>query len=162
MNLTQEQKLILLSIYGKSQDAQKESSSLQNRIEDIDDEVFSNWYVLYIKDLEKRDLRNKITEQAGDSTSLLGTTADGVQLLLYAFSKHMIALNNAQSLADVRASADEFVALSASFLSKVDSGEVRLPFLVKGLDSVVGDIEDRATKVADVLAQATSENKETD
>ena len=47
-----------------------------------------------------------------------------------------------------------FNALATSFLAKVASGEVKLPFQAKGLDSVVEDIEVRATAVTDVLTNS--------
>jgi len=42
--------------------------------------------------------------------------------------------------------------MAKQFLAKVDSGEIRLPYMDKGIDSVMTEIEQRATKVSDVLA----------
>ena len=99
-------------------------------------------------------VRNAIAEKAGDSASLLGTTSDATQLLLYGFCQLVAALNKADSLADVRKAAKPYAELAAGFLGKVESGEVKLPFMGKGLEKVVGEIEQRATSVAEVLAQA--------
>lgn len=99
----------------------------------------------------KKLVRGKINTQVADTDSLLGTTADGVQLLLFAFSQLTVGLHQANSLAEVREAAAPFNALATDFLAKVSSGEVKLPFQAKGLDSVVEDIEVRATAVTDVL-----------
>ena len=106
----------------------------------------------------KHRARKRIELQAGDSASLLGTTSDATQLLLYGFCQLVAALNKADSLADVRKAAKPFAGLAAGFLGKVESGEVKLPFMGKGLEKVVGEIEQRATSVAEVLAQANSSN----
>lgn len=104
----------------------------------------------------KNRLRYQISQQAGDTASLLGTTADATQLLLHAVATLVSRLNTAKSLADVRAAAAPFNDLAISFLAKVESGEVKLPFKDKGLDKVVADIEQRATAVAEVLASANN------
>ena len=96
-------------------------------------------------------IRSEIQSHAGDNASLLGTAADGVQLLLFAFSQMTVALKQASSLAEVREAAAPFNDLAISFLSKVESGDVKLPFQAKGLESVVSDIETRATAVTEVL-----------
>ena len=98
--------------------------------------------------------RKEIEQKAGDSASLLGTTSDATQLLLYGFCQLVAALHKADSLADVRKAAQPYSELAAGFLGKVESGEVKLPFMGKGLEKVVGEIEQRATSVAEVLAQA--------
>ena len=107
---------------------------------------------------KRQMLRQVIEAQAGDSASLLGTTSDATQLLLYGFCQLVAALHKADSLADVRKAAKPFAGLAAGFLGKVESGEVKLPFMGKGLEKVVGEIEQRATSVAEVLAQANSTN----
>ena len=110
---------------------------------------------------QKQLIRSKIQADAGDSASLLGTTSDATQLLLYGFCQLVAALHKADSLADVRKAAKPFAGLAAGFagfLGKVENGEVKLPFMGKGLEKVVGEIEQRATSVAEVLAQANSTN----
>ena len=104
-------------------------------------------------DQETLDLvRLRIDESTGDVQSLLGTTSDGVQLLLHAFAQLTVGLHQASSLAQVREAAEPFNELATQFLAKVDSGEVRLPYIDKGRESVMAEIEQRATKVADILA----------
>lgn len=97
--------------------------------------------------------REEIKTSAGDSESLIGTATDGVQLLLLAFSQLTVSLHKAQSVAEVRAAAEPYHELASNFLSKVESGEVKLPFQEKGLDNVIIDIENRATAVSNVIAQ---------
>jgi len=97
-------------------------------------------------------LRQKISTTAGDTDSLLGTTSDGVQLLLHAFAQLTVGLHQASSLAQVREAAEPFNELATQFLAKVESGEVRWPYIDKGREPVMVEIEQRATKVADILA----------
>ena len=109
-------------------------------------------------EVSKHRARKRIELKAGDSASLLGTTSDATQLLLYGFCQLVAALHKADSLADVRKAAKPYSELAAGFLGKVENGEVKLPFMGKGLEKVVGEIEQRATSVAEVLAQANSTN----
>lgn len=99
-------------------------------------------------------LRHAIATQAGDEASLLGTTSDAAALAIYGLASLVAKLATANSLAEVRDAAAPFAALSADFLAKVESGEVKLPFMLKGLDTVVTDIETRATAVSDALHTA--------
>ncbi|MFT6668635.1 MAG: hypothetical protein ACJAVZ_000081 [Afipia broomeae] len=102
----------------------------------------------------KHKVREKIAEKAGDTASLLGTTADGAQLAIYGLAAICAKLATANSLAEVREAAEPFAQLSAGFLAKVESGEVVLPFMLKGLENTVADIETRATAVSDALQAA--------
>ena len=99
-------------------------------------------------------LRKSIVAKAGDTDSLLGTTNDGVQLLLHSFAQLTVGLNQANTLAQVREAAEPFNEMAAQLLAKVESGEVRLPYIDKGRDSVMAEIQQRATKVANILANA--------
>lgn len=102
----------------------------------------------------KSAIRQKIAAKAGDEASLLGTTSDAAALAIYGLAALVAKLSTANSLAEVRDAAAPFAALSADFLAKVESGEVKLPFMLKGLDTVVTDIETRATAVSDALKSA--------
>lgn len=97
-------------------------------------------------------MRHRIRDAAGDTASILGTAADATQLLLYGMAMLVKGLSQANSLAEVREAAAPFAALSSDFLAKVESGEVKLPFMAKGIENVVADIEGRSTAVADVFA----------
>lgn len=105
----------------------------------------------------KQRLRRRIHLSAGDAESLLGTTADAVQILLYEIGKLAQALNAAGSLAEVRAAAQPLSDLLGPLAAAVDAGTVKLPYQVKGGPGVVlPEIQDRATQVADVLAAGQS------
>lgn len=99
-------------------------------------------------------VRQQIAAKAGDEASLLGTTSDAAALAIYGLASLVAKLATANSLAEVREAAEPFAQLSAGFLAKVESGEVVLPFMLKGLDTVVEDIETRATAVSDALKAA--------
>ncbi len=101
----------------------------------------------------KSHVRQKIASNAGDFPSILGTTADATQILLFGLASLVAKLSTANSLAEVRESAAPFAAISDDFLGKVQAGEVRLPFQVKGTEGVIMDIETRATAVADALIE---------
>jgi hypothetical protein len=100
--------------------------------------------------------RQMIAQKAGDQASILGTTADATQLLLYAVASLVVRIATATNIAEMRAAAAPFAPLSTAFLAKVDAGSVKLPFMTKGLDAVVSDIEGRATAVADALASVNA------
>jgi len=103
---------------------------------------------------DRSAVRQKIAAKAGDEASLLGTTSDAAALAVYGLAVLVGKLSTAKSLAEVNAAAAPFAELSAAFLAKVESGEVQLPFMAKGLDVVVADIEARATAVTEALKSA--------
>jgi hypothetical protein len=114
-------------------------------------------YSIELEAQEQRSvIRQQISKAAGDNATLLGTTIDATQLLFYAFTSLIAKLNTATSLAQVREAAAPFADISTGFLSKVEDGEVKLPFMIKGLESVVSDIEQLATAVAEVLQSTTN------
>ena len=98
--------------------------------------------------------RSQISQKAGDQGSLIGTTADATQILLYALCTLATQLAKAKTLADVRAAPSSIVPIAESFLSDIESGQVKMPFMAKGLDSVIEDIKQRATQVSNVLESA--------
>lgn len=101
--------------------------------------------------LAKKAIRAEVTKQGGDIESMLGTTSDAASLAVYGLANLVAGIAAADSLEDVKAAAQPFAALSADFLAKVESGEVKLPFLQKGINTVVADIETRATAVSDAI-----------
>lgn len=98
-------------------------------------------------------IREGIAASAGDTLSLLGTASDGAQLLLYHMAKMTQGLASANSLAEVREATVDFAPLADALLAKVSSGDVKLPFLVKGEAEVMAEIENRATAVSEALTQ---------
>ena len=116
----------------------------------------------------RAELRNAIAAAAGDSDSVLGTTADTSQLLLYGAASLITKLHDpsaANPLSKLLETTAPFAELCNNFLAKVDSGEVKLPFKVKGLEAVVTEIEQRTTAVSEVLElnsnQAKTDQSET-
>lgn len=95
--------------------------------------------------------RKNIHEKVGDPLSLLGTVNDGATKLLFDFSRLVTALAEADTLKDVRDAAAPFVKTAQGFLDKVESGEVVLPYKLKGEPAVMAEIETRATGVAKAL-----------
>ena len=95
--------------------------------------------------------REKIKTNCGDIESLLGTTSDSVHLLLYVVSQMTVALNTANSLAEVRAAAAPFKDVAEAFVNKVTAEEVKLPYQAKAFDTIMAEIEARATAVTEVL-----------
>ncbi len=125
-------------------------------------ENLNAWFINHKQDSEDYDIelsgdeirssiRQDISAKAGDTQAILGTTADATQLLLYVLCTITTKLNKATSLAEVREATAEIEPMATAFLAKVATGKVKLPFMAKGLASVITDIETRATAVADVL-----------
>lgn len=108
----------------------------------------------YSAEETKHLVRAQIEASAGDAMSLLGTASDGAQLLLYHLASLVKGLSTANSLSEVRDTTDAFMPLADAFLGKVEAGEVKLPFQLKGEAAVMTEIETRATAVSDALIQA--------
>ncbi|KZN57598.1 hypothetical protein N473_06865 [Pseudoalteromonas luteoviolacea CPMOR-1] len=103
---------------------------------------------------EQRDIvRTDIENHAGDYQTILGTTADTTQILLYEIVKLCSALNSAQSLDDVRKSAQSINDKLGSIVADVDAGTVKFAYIHKGQDTVINEIKQRSTAVTDVLIQ---------
>ena len=136
-------------------------------------------YTIELQPEERTSLiRRDIRDRAADTETLLGTTSDTSHLLLYGFMSLLTKLHTATSLAQVRQAAAPFAELAATlgsdatlgakltaeldadsvaalpqdFVSKVHSGQIKLPFIHKGLQTVIAEIEQRATAVAEVFA----------
>jgi len=102
----------------------------------------------------KSQIRQKIAQTAGDTESLLGTTADGTQLALYMLAELLDAINTAQTLGELKTAIQPQLPLAQQYLQEVASGAVVPTFTVKGVEAVVADVKDRSTKVATVLKDA--------
>ncbi|WP_283130769.1 hypothetical protein [Enterovibrio norvegicus] len=100
---------------------------------------------------ERFSMRQDIYRSAGDVDSILGTTADAVQLLLVEMSKLTLALNQATTIEQIQSAALPFSACATRILSKIESGDVKMPYMTKDFDDVLTDIETRATAVTGVL-----------
>lgn len=101
-------------------------------------------------------IRHDIELEAGDTQSLLGTTSDAVQMLLYAFCVLVKGLQDSNSVDEVNQSMQAFQPMAGQFLSGLESGDIKLPFQAKGLESVIADIVNRSGSVYDVLSRNSS------
>ncbi|KZX00994.1 hypothetical protein JL49_08020 [Pseudoalteromonas luteoviolacea] len=112
-------------------------------------------FQIVLSDDEQREtMRAAIHESAGDYPTILGTTADAAQILIYEVAKLCSALNTAQSLEDVRNAAQPINSLLGSVIAEVGTGKVKFPYQHKGQDAVVAEIKQRSTAVTDVLIAA--------
>lgn len=102
--------------------------------------------------LEKQVKRGQITQQVGDSESLLGTTSDTTHLLLVELSKLVSAIASANSLDDIKPTAQNCADLIGTISEQVDSGDLYFPYQQKGTEVVLSDIQSRAKGVSEILA----------
>jgi len=123
------------------------------------EEVNAEFEIILTSEEKRNAVRQKIQNEAGDPQTILGTTADATQLLLYVLCTLTTKLSTANSLAEVREATATIEPMATAFLAKIESGEVKLPFMQKGLDSVVNDIQTRATAVAGVLGRIAKQNE---
>lgn len=113
----------------------------------------------------KVSVRAKIRQDAGDPESLLGTTSDVAALGMLHDMVTIVA--EAQSGGDFAkfvqikhglmskiAGDAQFDDLAADFLEKVNSGEVMIPVMAKGLSRAFAEIADRSTAVTNALQAA--------
>lgn len=130
---------------------------------DCDDAVLEQGY----RAADKQRLRGRIEDEAGDTLSQLGTTADAAQVLVLFACADAVALAAAadfaaykkarlDSLAALSGGADgaaHMVEMAGKLLADVQSGAVVMPFLVKPdkATGVFADVAQRATRVAQVL-----------
>ena len=101
--------------------------------------------------------RGRIMREAGDTQTLLGSTADGAHLLLIHMARLATALKSAQNIAQVRAAATPFADLMEAYLAKLDANPAtaKLPYAVKpgGEAAALEEIETRATAVAQAFEE---------
>ncbi|RZM83800.1 hypothetical protein C3B51_05850 [Pseudoalteromonas rubra] len=102
--------------------------------------------------LEKLVKRGQITQQVGDSESLLGTTSDTAHLLLVELSKLVSAIVSANSLDDIKPTAQNCVDLIGTIGEQVDAGALYFPYQQKGTEVVLSEIQSRAKGVSEILA----------
>ena len=111
----------------------------------------------------KSAVRQKITENAGDDKSLIGTQADVLGLLVAGQMARIVALadhasNEAQrqelaALQELAGGAD-LVQLCRDGLAAIKAGNVVLPASIKGVDNVFSEAFARSTATAAILVAA--------
>ena len=106
-------------------------------------------------------IREKIEADAGDSLSLLGTTAD-VSAIAILVSAALMVASNETSYASFKASFDTNMAaiagdkdpvqIATDFLASLAAGTLRVPALEKGIVTVLDEVSVRSTAVAEAMA----------
>ncbi|RVU83836.1 hypothetical protein EOL70_13490 [Leucothrix sargassi] len=114
-------------------------------------------------------IRSAIYTDVADSDSMLGTVADASQMLVLGELVDLISLDEATSFEEYKqikmnllagmsgGDASDLIASAKSFLAKVETGEIKMPFLAKEgqATGVFEDVAVRATGVANVLIAAS-------
>lgn len=125
------------------------------------------------KSSDTKSVRSLIYNKVADPESILGTVADASQMLVLGQLVDLIALDSASSFEDYKTikmqqlaglsggDASNLVASAKDFLNKIETGDIKMPFLAKEgqATGVFADVAVRATGVADILiaAQEASE-----
>ncbi|MBQ4814015.1 hypothetical protein J8M20_21800 [Pseudoalteromonas luteoviolacea] len=95
--------------------------------------------------------RQKINNRIADDGSLLGSTSDISHLLLHELSIFVNKLSQANSLAEMRASTESLKNAIGAIEGKVASGEVELPYQIKGQTAALDEALTRAHGVSNLL-----------
>ena len=109
----------------------------------------------------RNQIRNRITANAGDTLSLLGTTSDAATIAVLVSACFMAALDEKTGYKEFRAKANAMMAgisgdhdpteIAQAFLANVASGAIRLPALEKGIVEVLAEVTERGTAVAEAI-----------
>lgn len=112
-------------------------------------------------------VRGDIRRNAGDTLTMLGTTADAAALSTLGIAALTVAVAGAGNYSDFKAAFlnalgklagdQDMVTISAEFLGKIEAGEVLIPAMAKGMGEVIADIESRSTAVSEALIAARAE-----
>lgn len=110
------------------------------------------------KQYERELVREKIKQATGmDNTSLLGVTNDSVHVLTYVIAVLYRAVNNAESLDDLKAQTADFAHFADDFLSKIENQEIKLPYLTNsnkgGVAGVMQSLIVSANGTSDAMEQ---------
>lgn len=121
-------------------------------------------------EMKRQDIRRAIEVRVGDTASILGTNSDVTQLNVTVLSVLLCALTDETSYAGFRtavlarldtlfpedANGEGLVDQAETFLSGLESGEIKLTPVLKGLETVFDEMAVRATDVSEVLVEAGS------
>ena len=120
------------------------------------------------KTAERQLIRNKITNEAGDTKSLLGTVSDTASYMLDDTIMDVLAVEaSADSSYKAKRislyeelhgddSWETVVTNAQSWFDKRKSGEIKLPSDVKSIESVFEDVATRSTGIANILEQVAA------
>ena len=112
-------------------------------------------------------VRQTINNQAGDSLSMLGTTADAAAISMLGIAALTVSIAGAGNYTDFKKAflgalgklddKQDMVTISAAFLQRIENGDVIIPAMAKGIDKVIADIETRSTAVSMALIAASKQ-----
>jgi hypothetical protein len=111
------------------------------------------------KHLQIQQIRNSIEAKAGDTDSILGTTANAAHMLFVAVSTIVTSINKAENLSYVKKGIKPLIQVSEKILKKVKNEEIVLPYTLNNLDDVVAEIGKRANAVSEVLKEAKKKSR---
>ncbi|AOT09366.1 hypothetical protein [Pseudoalteromonas luteoviolacea] len=97
------------------------------------------------------NVRHKISNRIADTDSMLGNTSDISHILLHELSIFVNKLSTANSLAEMRTSTESLKNAIGAIEGKVASGEVELPYQVKGQEAALEEAVVRAHGVSSLL-----------
>ncbi|KZN34935.1 hypothetical protein N480_20320 [Pseudoalteromonas luteoviolacea S2607] len=97
------------------------------------------------------DVRHKILNRIADTDSMLGNTSDISHILLHELSIFVNKLSQANSLAEMRTSTESLKNAIGAIEGKVASGEVELPYQIKGQTAALDEALSRAHGVSNLL-----------
>jgi hypothetical protein len=119
-------------------------------------------------------VRAAIKNAVGDTASLLGTTADAAQLTVAAILADIVAISTTTTFSAYKTAKMDLLAalagndhatgnpvditvMAQTIIGQIQTGDVKLTAIVKGVPGVLDEVFTRATGVADILiAAATS------
>lgn len=106
------------------------------------------------REAEKMNVRRSISATAGSESEVLGTVSDATGLLMYFMARLVLVINNSNDFSQLKntLSSSELLPIAQEFITKLESGEIKLPPLIKGQQEVVNEIQQRFTKIANVFA----------
>ena len=137
------------------------------------------WSAAKTAHLERQSLetlRALIKRDVGDTSSLLGTTADGAQLSIAVLMALISAVDGNGTYASFKtaflgtlaslAGNDhatgnpvDIPAMANTFLGDLGSGDIKLTAVMKGVPAVINEISQRATGVTDILLAAAAQQQ---
>ncbi|MDK1287390.1 hypothetical protein [Pseudoalteromonas umbrosa] len=100
---------------------------------------------------QRLSTRQKINNRVADDGSLLGSTSDVTHILLYELSIFVNKLTAANSLEEIKSSAESLKNIIGAVEGKVASGEINLPYQVKGQTAALDEALTRAHGVSNLL-----------
>ncbi len=112
-------------------------------------EVNADFEIILSKQEQLRQLREKIYISAGDIESILGITADATQLQLEISAEFYTDVAGGMN---IKPAAQKQAEKLATLKAQLDSGEIKMPYKMKGIDIVISDIGNAANAVTKAIS----------